>query len=46
MIKPIAKINSNTMPIHIDGYTICTNDNVQAMKARIARLKRELKANQ
>lgn len=44
--KPLTKINSYVMPIHIDGFTVCSDllPN-KAMKQRVARLKRELKMN-
>ena len=41
------KINSYVMPIHISGFTVCSELLPQkAMQQRITRLKRELKINQ
>jgi hypothetical protein len=40
------KINSYVMPIHVSGFTVCSDLLPQkAFKARIARLKRELRIN-
>lgn len=40
------KINSYVMPIHINGFTVSSeNLPYKAMKQRIARLKRELSIN-
>ena len=44
--NPIVKVNSYVMPIHVDGFTVCSELLPRkAMKQRIARLKRELRIN-
>lgn len=44
--KPIAKISTYVMPIHINGFTVSSEGLPnKAMKQRIARLKRELSIN-
>lgn len=46
-VKPVVKINSYVMPIHLDnGSTVVSSELPhKAMKQRIARLKRECKIN-
>jgi hypothetical protein len=40
------KINTYVMPIHINGFTVCSELLPQkAMKQRVERLKRELRKN-
>ena len=44
--KPLIKINSYVMPIHIGGFTVSSEGLPnKAMKQRVARLKRELSIN-
>jgi hypothetical protein len=45
-MNTIYKINSYVMPIHINGFTVSSEQlPKKAMTQRIARLKRELRAN-